>query len=80
MIYPHLAINPQGHLTFSSYDTTALAAEYGTPLMVMDETLIRNRCREYKRLTQQEHLSFCLHFRGILSLIPEAFRRCQYKS
>ena len=47
MIYKHLAINPQGHLTFSGYDTTDLAKQYGTPLMLMDETLVRNRCREY---------------------------------
>lgn len=49
MLYNNLAINEAGHLTFAGFDTTALAAQYGTPLMLMDETMIRNRCREYKQ-------------------------------
>ncbi|MBQ8358309.1 MAG: diaminopimelate decarboxylase [Oscillospiraceae bacterium] len=49
MIYPNLAVNRVGHLTFAGYDTTALAEEYGTALMVMDEATIRRRCREYKQ-------------------------------
>ena len=48
MLYKNLAVNEKGHLTFGGYDTTELAAQFGTPLMVMDETVIRNRCREYK--------------------------------
>ena len=48
MIYDNLGIDPQGHLTFVGHDTTALAETYGTPLMLMDEMRIRNRCREYR--------------------------------
>ena len=48
MLYKNLAINDAGHLTFAGYDTTALAAQYGTPLMLLDEAVIRSRCREYK--------------------------------
>ena len=47
MIYKNLAVNPAGHLTVAGHDTTALARQYGTPLMIMDEAVIRNRCREY---------------------------------
>ncbi len=47
MIYQNLAVNQAGHLTVSGFDTTALAEQFGTPLMLMDETVIRNRCREY---------------------------------
>jgi diaminopimelate decarboxylase len=47
MLYKNLAINESGHLTIAGFDTTELAETYGTPLMVMDETMIRNRCREY---------------------------------
>ena len=47
MLYKNLAINEQNHLTFAGYDTVALAQEYGTPLMLMDEALVRSRCREY---------------------------------
>ena len=49
MIYKNLAVNQAGHLTFAGHDTTALAQQYGTPLMVMDEAVIRSRCREYKQ-------------------------------
>ncbi len=48
MLYKNLGINELGHLTFAGFDTVALAQEYGTPAMIMDEALIRNRCREYK--------------------------------
>lgn len=47
MLYKNLAINEAGHLTIAGFDTTDLAAQFGTPLMVMDEDMIRNRCREY---------------------------------
>ena len=47
MIYNNLAVNGEGHLTFAGQDTTVLAAQYGTPLMVMDEARIRSRCQEY---------------------------------
>lgn len=49
MIYKNLAVNEAGHLTFAGFDTTELAAQFGTALMVMDEAVIRNRCREYKQ-------------------------------
>ena len=49
MLYNNLGVNEAGHLTFSGYDTTALAEQYGTPLMVMDEAVIRSRCRTYRK-------------------------------
>ena len=49
MLYNNLSINEAGRLTFGGYDTTELAAQYGTALMVMDEAVIRSRCREYKK-------------------------------
>ena len=48
MLYKNLAINEAGHLTFGGHDTVALSAQYGTPLMLMDETVVRDRCREYQ--------------------------------
>ena len=47
MLYENLGVNEAGHLTVAGFDTVSLATEYGTPLMVMDEDLIRSRCREY---------------------------------
>lgn len=47
MLYDNLSVSPTGHLTFAGCDTIQLAQTYGTPLLVMDEQRIRNRCREY---------------------------------
>ncbi len=47
MLYQNLSVSPEGHLCFGGWDTTELAKEFGTPLMVMDEAVIRGRCREY---------------------------------
>lgn len=41
------SINAQGHLTIGGVDTSDLAAKFGTPLYIVDEALIRQRCREY---------------------------------
>lgn len=40
-------INGLGHLEIGGCDTVALAEQFGTPLYVMDEALIRQRCREF---------------------------------
>lgn len=55
MLYDNLGINSADHLTFAGRDTTELAREYGTPVMVMDEEKIRHRCREYMT-TMAEYL------------------------
>ncbi len=44
----NLGINEKGHLTIGKNDAVELAAEFGTPLYVMDEDLIRKNCRMYK--------------------------------
>ena len=43
----NLGVNAAGHLTFAGQDTAALAAQYGTPLYLMDEDRIRQNCRVY---------------------------------
>jgi len=45
----NLSINAQNHLTIGMHDTVALAKEFGTPLYVLDEDLMRKNCREYKQ-------------------------------
>ncbi len=42
-----LNVNESGHLTIGGCDATELAAQYGTPLYVLDENVIRNTCRAY---------------------------------
>jgi len=39
--------NDEGHLTIGGVDAVDLAREYGTPLYVMDEVLIRQNCQAY---------------------------------
>lgn len=43
----NLGVNVENHLTIGGCDCTALAKEFGTPLYVMDENLIRENCRLY---------------------------------
>lgn len=42
-----MSINERGHLEIGGCDVTELAEEYGTPLYILDEALIRERCRAY---------------------------------
>lgn len=48
LVSKNLAVNEQGHLTVGGMDTVELAKEYGTPLYVMDEGLIREHCRSFR--------------------------------
>ncbi len=48
MICKNLSINADGHLCFAGLDTVKIAKEYGSPLYLMDEDRIRERCRVYK--------------------------------
>ena len=43
-----LGVNAAGHLTIGGCDTIDLAAQYGTPLYMMDEAQLRQGCRAYK--------------------------------
>ena len=47
MICGNLSVSPEGRLLFAGQDTLKLAARYGTPLYLMDEQRIRERCRTY---------------------------------
>ena len=47
MICNNLTVNKEGHLCLGGQDTTELAKQYGTPLYLMDENRIRERCRTY---------------------------------
>lgn len=40
-------VNAQGHLEIGGVDLTTLAAEYGTPLYILDEAALRQKCRDY---------------------------------
>ncbi len=44
----NLGVSADGRLLFAGADVCALAEKYGTPLYLMDEDRIRERCRVYK--------------------------------
>ncbi|WP_256757235.1 diaminopimelate decarboxylase [Cohnella sp. WQ 127256] len=51
-------INSKGHLEIGGCDVTDLAQEFGTPLYIVDEALVRQRAREFMdafRLTGLRH-------------------------
>ncbi len=48
MICDNLSVSKDGHLLFAGQDTVELAKQYGTPLYLMDEDKIREKCRAYK--------------------------------
>ncbi len=52
-ICPNLSIREDGQLLFAGQDTAALAAKYGTPLYLMDEDRIRERCQTYMTAANQ---------------------------
>lgn len=47
MICDNLSVSPEGRLLFAGQDTVELAKRYGTPLYLLDEDRIRERCRTY---------------------------------
>ena len=47
MLYNNLTVNKEGHLEIGGIDAAGLAQEYGTPLYVLDEDVIRANCRTY---------------------------------
>lgn len=51
-------INQLGHLEIGGCDTAKLAQDYGTPLYVYDEELIRNKCRAYVRAFEESGFRF----------------------
>jgi len=48
-----LNVNQAGHLTIGGQDTIKLAEQYGTPVFIMDEALVRENCRIYKDAIKQ---------------------------
>lgn len=53
MICNNLSVGANGHLFFAGQDTVELAKQYGTPVYLMDEDKIREKCRAYKNAFQK---------------------------
>ena len=55
MLRGTMRINERGHLEIGGCDCVELAKEFGTPLYVFDELLIRENCRRYKKAFAQNY-------------------------
>jgi len=55
MLFGTQTINKMGHLVIGGCDVVDLAAQFGTPLYVMDEALIRRKCRAYRSAFEREY-------------------------
>lgn len=62
------AISKEGHLTIGGCDAVSLAKQYGTPLYVMDEDVLRNNCRKFKQSIDQYYDG-----RGLVLYASKAF-------
>ncbi|MGW8957818.1 diaminopimelate decarboxylase [Paenibacillus sp. NPDC055715] len=51
-------INSTGHLEIGGCDTTLLKERFGTPLYIVDEQLVRRRCREFIEAFRTTGLNF----------------------
>lgn len=79
ILHPHLNVNEQGHLTIGGVDTVALAEEFGTPAYILDEAVIRENCRVYRRAAAEAfgddalplYASKALCFAGIYRIAAE---------
>ena len=79
LIHSNVTIGENGHLHFAGMDTVALAKEYGTPAILIDEERIRSRCREYKSAMKTYFggasmplfASKSLSFKGIYRIIAD---------
>ncbi len=55
-VFPDTAeVTPQGRLVIGGCDTLELASEYGTPVYLLDEDTLRDRCRSFVREFQRRH-------------------------
>lgn len=64
MLFGAQRVNEQGHLEIGGCDTVELAKEFGTPLYVMDEALIRQNCRDYVKGFQSRYENSSIAFAG----------------
>ena len=79
ILHSHLDTNEQGHLTIGGMDTVELAKTYGTPAYILDENVIRENCRTYRKAAMEYfgedalplYASKALCFTGIYKIAAE---------
>lgn len=65
-------VNDAGHLEIGGCDAVALAAEFGTPLYVFDETTFRTRARELREAFPDASLYFAAKACPVLAVLQLA--------
>jgi len=60
----NMRINAAGHLEIAGCDTVDLAREFGTPLYVLDEEMVRFRCRAYREALAEYYPNSMVVFAG----------------
>lgn len=79
ILHRHFDTNEQGHLTIGGMDTVELAKTYGTPAYILDEAVIRENCRTYRKAAMEYfgadalplYASKALCFAGIYKIAAE---------
>ena len=57
-------INAAGHLEIGGCDAVALAREFGTPLYILDEATVRERCRAFRQTFQRCYPNSSIAYAG----------------
>jgi len=57
-------INEAGHLEIGGCDAVGLAREYGTPLYVLDEAAVRERCQAFRQAFQRHYPDASVAYAG----------------
>jgi len=57
-------VNARGHLEIGGCDTVELVKQFGTPLYVIDETLVRENCRRYRAAFESRYPKNEISFAG----------------
>lgn len=77
LIHDNLSVNEAGHLAVAGLDACELVREYGSPLYVLDEDVIRRNCRTYADAMREHfgegamplYASKALSFKGIYPIV-----------
>lgn len=64
MLTGTMKINQKDHLEIGGCDVVDLASRYGTPLYIMDESLVRTRCRHYLQSMEKHYSNFEVIYAG----------------
>ncbi|RQD73281.1 MAG: diaminopimelate decarboxylase, partial [Candidatus Syntrophonatronum acetioxidans] len=59
-----MVVNQKGHLEIGGCDLVDLANHYGTPLNIMDESMIREKCRSYLKSMEAHYPDFEVIYAG----------------